>query len=63
MLAPAKAIVESHAGKLENERISCRESKGAKYVAITFVITAKSQHQLDAIYRELTAHQDVVMAL
>ncbi len=63
LLVPARAIVERHAGTLSDDRISSRESKGARYVAITFIITATSQEQIDSIYRELTAHTDVVMAL
>lgn len=62
-LEAARAIVESHAGALSDDRVRCNESKRARYVAITLTITATSQAQLDAIYRELTAHRDVVMAL
>ncbi len=63
LLGPARAIVERHAGELPDERIAQRASKHAKYVAITFTITAESREQLDDIYRELSAHDDVLMAL
>ncbi|NNF52504.1 MAG: DUF493 domain-containing protein [Gammaproteobacteria bacterium] len=63
ILAPARAIVERHVGQLDDHRVTTRASKAARYVAIKFTVTAKSQDQLDAIYRELTAHEDVVMAL
>lgn len=62
-LETARAIVEGHAGSLSDEQIRCTKSKRARYIAITLTITATSQAQLDAIYRELTAHRDVVMAL
>jgi putative lipoic acid-binding regulatory protein len=32
-------------------------------VSVTVTVTAQSQQQLDEIYRELTAHDDVLMAL
>lgn len=63
ILAPARAIVERHVGQLDDDRIRTRASKEARYIAITFTITAQSQNQLDTIYRELTAHKDIVMAL
>lgn len=63
LLAPARAIVEKYTGALNDDRISTRPSTGNRYVAITFNITASSQEQLDNIYRELTARDDVVMAL
>lgn len=41
----------------------CRSSQGGKYSAVTILITATSKAQLDAIYQELTACPDVIMAL
>lgn len=63
ILAPAREIVERHAGPLEDDCVSQRASKNHNYVAVTFTITAESRAQLDAIYRELTGHDDVLMAL
>ena len=41
----------------------CRNSQGGKYTAVTILITATSKNQLDAIYQELTASPDIIMAL
>jgi hypothetical protein len=41
----------------------CRRSQGGKYSAVTVLITASSKPQLDAIYQDLTASPDIIMAL
>lgn len=59
----ARRIVERHAGPLEDHRISRAMSRNERFVSITITITAESKAQLDSIYMELTAHEDVMMAL
>jgi uncharacterized protein len=56
-------VVERHAGPLEEARISARESRDGNFIALTLVVRAHSQAQLDAIYGELSAHDWVLMAL
>lgn len=56
-------IVERHAGPLPESSIRLRLSADGNYVALTYLITAQSREQLDAIYRELTACESVLMAL
>jgi putative lipoic acid-binding regulatory protein len=63
LLALTRAIVERHAGNLEPERIRERLSSDGNFLAITYMITAKNQAQLDEIYGELTACDAVLMAL
>jgi putative lipoic acid-binding regulatory protein len=57
------AIVERHAGKLEPERIQQRASKDGNFLSVTCTLRAESKAQLDALYRELTACQDVLYVL
>lgn len=57
------AIVRRHAPNLGEGAVASRPSKGGKYTAVTVTIQAESKAQLDAIYQELTACPDVVMAL
>lgn len=57
------ALVEAHTGSLEAERIRLRESRDGNFIALTVTIRAESQAQLDAIYGELSAHDQVLMAL
>jgi putative lipoic acid-binding regulatory protein len=57
------ALVEAHTGSLEAGRIRLRESRDGNFIALTVMIRAESQAQLDAIYGELSAHDRVLMAL
>lgn len=43
--------------------VEMRPSKAGNYLSLTFTITATSRVQLDDIYRALTAHPMVSMAL
>jgi putative lipoic acid-binding regulatory protein len=58
-----QSIVERHAGALGEERIRLRSSSDGNFVAITYIVLAHSQGQLDELYRELTACDAVLMAL
>ncbi|MCG8382099.1 MAG: DUF493 domain-containing protein [Gammaproteobacteria bacterium] len=57
------SIVETFVEGLSREAVRSRPSRKGKYLAVTVTFTASSQHQLDNIYRALTAHERVVMAL
>ncbi len=56
-------IVRQHAKDLEDTSIKTRGSGGGKYLAVTCTIEARSRGQLDAIYQELTAHEQVKWAI
>lgn len=58
-----REIVERHAGPLLDSSIRVRTSGDGNFVAVTYLVLAKSREQLDAIYRELTACKSVLMAL
>jgi putative lipoic acid-binding regulatory protein len=59
----ARALVEKHAGKVANDAVRQAQSRKGNFVSITVTITATSQQQLDAIYQDVTDHEDVLMAL
>ena len=61
--ATARALVEKHAGEVADEAVKASLSRYGRFVSITVTITATSREQLDAIYHEVTAHEDVLMAL
>ena len=61
--ATARALVEKHAGEVADEAVQAALSRNGRFVSVTVTITATSKRQLDAIYREVTAHEDVLMAL
>jgi putative lipoic acid-binding regulatory protein len=56
-------IVRRHAPDLGEGAVSSRGSSGGRYLALTLTVRAESRAQLDAIYRELSAHPDVLMSL
>ena len=58
-----RTIVEKHAGKLDDSRVQAALSRNGSFVSVTITITATSQQQLDDIYREVSARDDVLMAL
>ena len=56
-------IVRRHVADLGEGAVSTRASRGGRYLAVTVTVTATSQAQLDGIYRELSAHERVLMVL
>jgi len=57
------ALVQRHAPELEPEALRSRPSGKGSYRSVTITIQARSREQLDAIYRELNAHQRILMTL
>jgi putative lipoic acid-binding regulatory protein len=55
------AIVEAHYGKAYV--IAEQQSKQASYLSFTITVRAESRAQIDALYRDLVAHELVLMAL
>jgi putative lipoic acid-binding regulatory protein len=56
-------IVLRHAPDFAAASVEMKASSGGKYVSLTCTITAVSQAQLDALYREISGHPMVAMAL
>lgn len=56
-------IIQKHAGPVAPDKIAERPSKDGNYLAVTCTIHAQSKAQLDAIYRELTSCERVLVAL
>ena len=61
--ATARALIERHTGPLADEAIQFALSRNGRFVSITVTVSAQSQEQLDDIYRDVSAHDDVLMAL
>lgn len=57
------SLVRKHAPDLGEAAVKTRDSQGGKYLSVTITVTATSRDQLDNIYRELTACEQVLMAL
>ncbi|MCH8248296.1 MAG: DUF493 domain-containing protein [Proteobacteria bacterium] len=61
--AAARELIESHVGPVADDAIKSNLSSKGSFVSITVTVTATSQQQLDDIYRDVSAHDDVLMAL
>ncbi len=59
----ALEIVRRYAPDFVNDSMYSAASKQGKYISVTFTVQATSQQQLDAIYRELTSCDDIMMVL
>lgn len=55
--------VHKHFPHLMEGSLQTRLSKDGSYLAITVVVPATSKEQLDALYSELTANEQVIIAL
>lgn len=61
--AIARGLVEKHTGPLADDVVVSALSRKGNFVSVTVTVMAQSQEQLDNIYRDLTAHDEVLMAL
>jgi putative lipoic acid-binding regulatory protein len=57
------SLVRVHAPDLGEGAIRGRTSRKGNYHSVTVTIRASSRAQLDAIYRSLSAHEDILMVL
>ena len=61
--ATALAIVRRYAPDFKAESMRVVASKQGNYLSVTFSIEATSREQLDNIYRDLTACDELLMVL
>ncbi len=61
--ATARLLVENHVGTIAEDAIQVNLSAKGNFVSVTITVIATSQLQLDDIYRDVSAHDDVLMAL
>ena len=62
-VALVRELVERHVPDLPAGAIRTRTSRNDKFISVTVTVTATSREQLDDIYMELSAHEDVMMVL
>jgi hypothetical protein len=56
-------ILARHIAPLTELPVTRQPSREGRFVSITVTIDARSREQLDALYRELSAHDLILMAL
>ena len=61
--ATVRRLIEKHTGPLSDDAFQSVLSRNGRFVSITVTVTAQSQEQLDDIYRAISGHDDVLMAL
>ena len=61
--ATAVQLIENHVGQVAAADVQTALSSKANFVSVTVTVTATSQDMLDAIYRDVSGHDDVLMAL
>jgi hypothetical protein len=59
----ALAVVARHAGHITEDAVRVAASSNGNFLSITVTITATSREQLDNIYRDLTDHEQILVAL
>ena len=59
----ALAVIERHAGEIDENAIRIAASSNGNFLSITVTITATSREQLDDIYRDLTGNEQILVAL
>jgi hypothetical protein len=57
------SIVHQHVPELHEGAVRSKPSAAGKYLSVTVTFQAASREQLDNIYRALSSHERVLMAL
>jgi putative lipoic acid-binding regulatory protein len=56
-------VINRHVADLSENAVTTRPSGKGNFISVTVIVKATSREQLDNIYRELTAREEVLMAL
>ena len=56
-------LIRKHLPDVEESALRTRKSQDGKYESVTVLVHVNSRETLDAIYRELTSHHLILMAL
>lgn len=57
------AIGQRHASEVTERSLTVRTSRNARWVAVTLIITARSESQIEAIFNDLKATGRVTLTL
>mgnify|MGYP000724603407 FL=1 len=56
-------MIRHHVDDIKEGAVTTKQSSGGKFTSVTVTIYATSKAQIDAIYRELSAHEQVKYVL
>lgn len=57
------AIIRAHVAEVGDAQVAGRESRGGAYLSLTVTVRLQTRAQADAVYRELSAHDQILMVL
>ncbi len=63
LVALVGEIAARHDPQFDSDTMRSKASSAGRYVSVTVTINATSRAQIDAIYRELTARDEILMVL
>ena len=56
-------IVRAHYSDLKQRQIAEQSSRNGSFLSLTFTVHVKTRDRADALYRDLTASEDILMVL
>ena len=59
----AWSIVRTHYEQIDEDHVTEQQSRQNSYLSLTFVVYAQSRDEVDALYRQLTASDDIMLVL
>ena len=59
----AETIVQAHYADLNLEQIKEKASKNGRFLSLTFAVYAQNKDEIDALYQDLVASEDVLLVL
>ena len=57
------AIVRAHYPDIGDESVAERRSRAGAYLSLTVTVRAETRAEADAVYRDLSAHEEILMVL
>ncbi len=56
-------LVAAEVGEIKHEDVDIRSSSQGRFLSVTVTFTAQNREQLDAVYRNLTASERILLVL
>lgn len=56
-------IVRTHYATISEDRVTEQQSRQNAYLSLTFIVPAQSREEVDALYRDLTASDAIMLVL
>lgn len=57
------AVIRAHVGGVAETQVAERESSGGSYLSLTVTVRLESREQADAVFSDLSSHEQILMVL